>query len=223
VRDAGDGAPGRGNLRVDRPGALAALNRRILEAYSRRVIGALRASLPFGGAVAHLEPMLARNVAKEIRKDALVIRRASALPATGPDAAVLRDLLETTRQIDREFLAQAGGLPIRIVIPYGEVAPIRLRRIERLFRGAGRILDAWQREGGLRAGLRASHPRAEFEQSLHELLRLYAMETRVLSRSVQLPLLLVPIRERIALSLYETMNDVARCLAAEVTALVFKA
>jgi hypothetical protein len=53
-------------------------------------------------------------------------------------------------------------------------------------------------------------------------LRLYALETRVLSRSVQLPALLVPLRERIAQSLYESMSDVARRLAGELSVGVFR-
>jgi hypothetical protein len=48
------------------------------------------------------------------------------------------------------------------------------------------------------------------------------LETRVLSRSVQLPALLVPLRERIAQSLYETMSDVARRLAGELSVGVFR-
>lgn len=60
---------------MDRSGALAVLNRKILEAYSRRTTDTLRAALPLRLALPHLEPVLARNVAKEMQKDALVIRR----------------------------------------------------------------------------------------------------------------------------------------------------
>ena len=57
---------------------------------------------------------------------------------------------------------------------------------------------------------------------LGDLLRLYAVETRMLSRSVQLPALLVPLRERIAQSLFETMSDAARRLAGESSVAVFR-
>jgi len=209
---------------VDRPGALAGLNRRILEAYSRRTVDRLRAALPLRIAMPHLEPVLARNVAKETQKDALVIRRAGATLAGGrqPDREALSGLLEATQDIDRAFLAQVGNLPIRIVVPYHEIAPIRTQRIERLFAAACRLLGAWDMQRGLRAALQESYPRAELEQLLWDLLRLYAMETRVLSRSVQLPALLVPLRERIAQSLYEIMSDIARRLAGEVTLAVFR-
>jgi hypothetical protein len=209
---------------VDRPGALAVLNRKILEAYSRRTIDNLRAVLPLRVALPHLEPVLARNVAKETQKDALVIRRAGATLAAGrqPDREALSGLLEATQDVDRAFLAQVGMLPIRIVVPYHEIAPIRMQRIERLFGAACRILGAWRMKRGLRAAIQESYPRAELERLLGDLLRLYAVETRVLSRSVQLPMLLVPLRERIAQSLYEIMSDVARRMAGEVALAVFR-
>jgi hypothetical protein len=209
---------------VDRPGALAGLNRRILEAYSRRTIDRLRAALPLRVALPHLEPILARNVAKETQKDALVIRRAGAALAAGrePDREALTGLLEATQDIDKAFLAQVGMLPIRIVVPYHEIAPIRMQRIERLFAAACRILGAWCMERGLRAAVQESYPRAELERLLGDLLRLYAVETRVLSRSVQLPMLLVPLRDRISQSLYEIMGDVARRLAGELSNAVFR-
>jgi hypothetical protein len=209
---------------VDRPGALAVLNRRILEAYSQRTIDTLRAALPLRIALPHLEPVLARNVAKETQKDALVIRRAGATLAAGrqPDREAMSGLLEATQDIDRAFLAQVGMLPIRIVIPYHEVAPIRMQRIERLFAAACRIIGAWGIERGLRAAVQESYPRAELERLLGDLMRLYALETRVLSRSVQLPALLVPLRERIAQSLHEIMNDIARRLAGELSVAVFR-
>jgi hypothetical protein len=209
---------------VDRPGVLAGLNRKILEAYSRRTIDRLRAALPLRLALPHLEPVLARNVAKETQKDALVIRRAGATPAGGcqPDRDALSGLLDATQDIDRAFLAQVGMLPIRIVIPFHEIAPIRKQRIECLFAAACRILGAWGNERGLRAAVQVSYSRAELERLVWDLLRLYAVETRVLSRSVQLPALLVPVRERIAQSLYEIMGDVAKRLAGEVTSAVFR-
>jgi len=209
---------------VDRLSALTGLNRRILQAYSRRTIQSLRAALSLRVALPHIEPVLARNVAKEIQKDALVIRHAGAMLAAGrqSDRDALGGLLEATKEIDRAFLAQAGGLPIRIVVPYHEIAPIRVQRIELLFAAACRILVAWQNEHGLRAAVQASYPHAELERLFADLLRLYAMETRVLSRSVQLPLLLVPLREHIAQNLNDVMNDVARRLTMELARSVFR-
>lgn len=209
---------------MNRAGALALLNRKILEAYSRRTTDTLRAALPLRLALPHLEPVLARNVAKEMQKDTLVIRRAGEAVATGSSAGpeALLKLLEATKEIDQAFLAQVGSLPIRIVIPYAEIAPVRMERIERLFGAAYRILDAWRLEHGVRVAVQASYPRAELERLLLDLLRLYAVETRVLSRSVHLPALLVPLREHVAQSLHGIMNDTAKRLAGELAGVVYR-
>ena len=63
---------------------------------------------------------------------------------------------------------------------------------------AYRILDAWRTVGGLRAALRASCSQPELERDLCEMLKLYALETNALSRSVRLPAVLTPLRERLA-------------------------
>lgn len=209
---------------MDRSDALVALDRKILDAYSRRTTNALRAALPLRIALPHIEPVLARNVAKEMQKDALVIRRAGEALAAGfpPNGEALRRLLEATKEIDRAFLTQVGSLPLRIVIPYEEIMPVRMERIERLSGAAYRVLNAWQRQSGVRAAMQASYPRVELERLLLDLLQLYALETRILSRSVRLPMLLAPVRERIAQSLQGIMNDTAKRLAAELTSVVYR-
>jgi hypothetical protein len=66
--------------------------------------------------------------------------------------------------------------------------------------------------------MQASFSREEFAHLLYELFRLYAEETRSLSRSVRLPGPLVPLRELIAQELLNVMLRVARPLANEIAA-----
>src|SRR3990167_6704164 len=196
---------------MDRVEALAALNRGMLEAYSRRTTDALRAVLPLRVALPHLQPFLAQNVAKEVRKDALVIRRAgealAAGAAPGPQAA--RQLLDATKEIDRDFLDRLGRFPVRIEVPYESIAPLRLKRIGIVLEGAYRILDAWRR----RRRLRDAFTSDELERRILEVLGLYAEETRALSRSVRLPAPLAPLRDTIAQRLHAVMSEVAAQLA----------
>jgi len=164
----------------------------------------LRAALPLRLALPALEPFLAENVAKEVRKDALVIRRAGEAPAPG----TAREILAAARAIDREFLERIGAFPVRIEIPYERIEPLRLRRIELGLDTARRILDAWRQ--GRR--LRAAFAHGELERRLFEMLRLYAEETRVLSRSVRLPPILERLRERVAERVHDAMLGAARSL-----------
>ncbi|HEY7658610.1 MAG TPA: hypothetical protein VH881_17240 [Burkholderiales bacterium] len=209
---------------MDRARALAILNGRMLAAYSRRTIESLHAALPLRLALHHLEPLLARNVEKEIRKDALAIGCAAESLARGvpPGREAVQQLLEATRPIDRAFLDGLTGFPVRIDVNYDEIAPIRTQRMERLLEAAYRILAAWRTEGRLRRALHAVFPRPDLERLLREMLRLYALETRALGRSVRLPALLMPVSERAAERLFSVMNEVGARLAAEVVGTVYR-
>lgn len=205
---------------MKRAKTLARLNGRILRAYSRRTIAALRAALPLRLALPHLEPVLALNVEKEVEKDGLVIRQARQ-PATERVAdwgEVQAGLMQATKDIDRQFLARVGKFPVEIVVRYDEIAPIRARRIKLLHDAAARILALRDARPGLRDAMQAGFSRDEFAGLLFELFRLYAEETRSLSRSVRLPGPLVPLRELIAQELLNVMLRVARPLADEIAA-----
>lgn len=134
-----------------------------------------------------------------------MIRRAAEAPAPG----AAREILAAAREIDREFLARIGAFPVRIEIPYDRIEPLRLRRIELGLDTARRILEAWRQ----RRRLREAFAPDEIERRLFEMLRLYAEETQALSRSVRLPALLEPLRERVARRLREAMTQAARTLA----------
>jgi len=204
--------------------ALVAWNRKILETYSQRTVVALRAVLPLRLALPSIESFLAENIAKEVEKDGLVIHRVAEALADGrtPDDEMVRQLLEASKEIDRAFMARVADFPIGIVIRYDEIEPIRMQRIKRLQAAVNQILQAWSQTGSGRAALRANHSRSEFERLIFDLMRLYARETQALSRSLRLPALLVPLRERLAQSLYSVMNEVAVRLANEVATIVHR-
>ncbi|TRZ69820.1 MAG: hypothetical protein D4S02_01490, partial [Rhodocyclaceae bacterium] len=185
--------------------AMTTLNREVLEVYSQRTTAMLRTAMPLRIALPRLENFLALNVAKEVQKDALVIHRVGENIARGlpPGDDTAGQLFAATKQIDREFLARAGAFPVGIVIRYEEITPLRTRRIDKLLTAAYRILDAGRMARGLRCAIRRVYSPVEFERLLQDLLRLYALETRALSRSLRLPTMLVPLRERLAGSLYE--------------------
>lgn len=209
---------------MKRARSLARLNGRILHVFSQRTTAALRAALPLRLALPHLEPVLALNVTKEVRKDTLVILRAFELAAESLEAGTdtLPQLLHATKEIDRMFLDRVGNFPVGIVIRYEEIAPIRIRRIKLLHDAALKILTPRDGKPGLRGAMHASFSRDEFSQLLYELFRLYAEETRSLSRSVRLPTLLVPLREMIAQELLNVMLRVARPLALEIASIAYR-
>lgn len=201
---------------MDRPSALAHLNGRMLAAYSSRTTSELRAVLPLRLALPHIEPLLELNVQKEIRKDSLIIRYAAQNGAASPEGEVVRALFTQTKRIDNDFVARIGTFPLRIVIPYAEIEPLRVERIKRLISATSRILGAWGEEACLRGALRAAFNQAELDSTLRGIFDLYARETRALTRSVRLPLLLEPLRDRIAQHLLAIMRGAGARLAADV-------
>jgi hypothetical protein len=209
---------------VKRARALARLNGRILHIFSQRTTSALRAALPLRLALPHLEPVLALNITKEVRKDMLVILRARELVADQPSAwsEVLPQLLHATKEIDRMFLSRVGSFPVSIVIRYEEIAPIRGHRMKLLYDAAQKMLAAENGNHRLRSAMHATFSRDEFVQLLYQLLQLYAEETRSLSRSVRLPRLLVPLREHIAQELFNVMLRIAQPLALEIAATAYR-
>ena len=200
---------------MDRPSALALLNGRILTAYSARTIRELRDALPLRIALPHLEPILALNVQKEIRKDTLVIRRTALAHGIAPDADLVRRLFVETKAIDDAFVTRVRAFPLRVVIPYAEIEPLRMQRIERLMEAAGRILAGWRAHIHLRTVLHETYTQYDFERVVRHILDLYARETRALTRSVRLPLLLEPLRAQIAGHLFDVMERAGTHLAAD--------
>jgi hypothetical protein len=163
---------------------------------------------------ARLEQVLAANLAKEVRKDTMVIRAAAA-PGTN-----MEGLFQETKEIDRDFLERVAHFPVRVVVRYEEIEPVRRRRIERLAGAARRVLAAWPPGHGVREALRAAFPQAQLEQLLGELLHLYGEETLAISRAVRVPFFLRPLRDAAARRLVAVMAAVSRGLAAEAAAAV---
>jgi hypothetical protein len=184
----------------------------LLREFSRRTTERVRAALPLRLALPALESFLSENVEKEIRKDARVIRCAAVAVGAGvaPTREAARQLLAAARETDRDFLVRVGRFPVGIHIPYDEIEPLRLRRIELGLDLAYRLLDAWSRGQKSRAVL----PRKDLALRLRELLELYALEVLALSRSVRLPAPLAALRERIARHLRGEMAEIARAMTA---------
>jgi hypothetical protein len=203
---------------------LAKLNGRILKAFSQRTTNALRAALPLRLALPHIEPILALNIAKEVDKDRLVIMRASE-PVAGSrqnwDQA-LPELLAAAKKIDSAFLARVGTFPVGIVIDYEKINPIRAQRMKLLYEASLKILAPQNKNTPLHHAVQEAFSQATFEDLLNELFRLYAEETRLLSHSVHLPRLLIPLRELITQELFNIMIHTAKLLAHDITAITFR-
>lgn len=209
---------------MDRAAHLAALNGSLLHAFSWRSLATLRSSSALRLVLPHVEPLLALNVSKEIRKDRLAFHAAAQAAACGapPDAQTAARVLESTKAIDREFLRRLDDFPLRLEISYARVAPVRLRRIERLLDAAYRLLAHWPARTRLRSVIQAQYSMEAYEQLILSLLRLYGEEAGALARAVQLPRLLAPLTERLVRRLDSTLAEVAPRLARDAVTVAYR-
>ena len=211
-------------MATDRGAALAALNDRLLAAYSARTVAALRASLATRIALPYIEPVLELNVRKEMRKDALAIRRAAAAVATGaaPAASLPQEIFVETQAIDAEFLASVADVPVRLQIRYADIEPTRVLRIRYVLHAACRILRAWRPRMPFRAAVQEAFAPTDLEVLLSLILDLYARETRALSQSLELPPALKPVGERALRHLGRVMSDAGALLARDLSRLLYR-
>ena len=198
---------------MDAARVLAAVNGRILRAYSRRTTDALRAALPQRMALPHLEPTLALNVRSA--RDALVIHRAERSSPPGAHPVTTTCNGSTTRPSSRpEFLAHSSVSGRYRGAPRQD-APVRLER-----QPARRGLPIWaSRRRRHAAALRFLRRRRDQHWQERCACR---EETRLLSHAVELPKLLVPAREKIARRLLHIMNEVGARLAGDLARLVYR-
>jgi len=203
---------------------LCEMNRFMMHEFSRRTAAGLGDYKTFKVLLPPFQSFLDINVRKEVEKDRLVILRAAEAQAAerqlGPQDT--ERLLRKARDIDQAFVRDVSLLPISISIQYGDIEHVRRRRIEQLLEAVYRLLVVWNNVAGFRAAICALYDRREFQSFLHENLRLYSVEIRMLGNSVRVPRVLAFARDTLTQTVYSVTEKVAAELAGELAAKVFR-
>jgi len=131
-------------------------------------------------------------------------------------------LLQQAREIDKTFLRKATVFPVDIQIQYQDIERYRQQRIELLLQTSYRILAQWQDVSSFRAAVKELYNEAQFRELLHDMLRLYATETRMLSRSVHIPHLLTLARDAVTQTISNVMEQEAEALAKSLAHTVYR-
>ena len=200
------------------------MNRYMLQAFSRRTVEGLKSHTLFRLALPPFQSFLDINLSKEVEKDRSVIARAFELhqSTTQPGPDQVAALLQEARKIDQTFLRKATVFPIDIQIQYQDIEQYRQQRIELLLQTSYRIFNQWQKVNSFRKAIYGLYSEKQFQDLLHNLLRLYAMETRMLSRSVRLPSLLSLARDSVTQTITEVMQQTAEVLARSLARAVYR-
>lgn len=209
---------------MDRAGLLCAMDRYMLEEFSRRTTQGLRQHALFRLLLGPLRDFLESNVNKEIEKDRQVILHAASLVQADkfPTGQDTQHLLELARDIDRAFLQQTVILPVELDIQYREIEPIRQQRIQSLLNETHQLLRQWQTMTCLRNALAMLYDAPQFAKLIFDILHLYSLETRLLSHAVRLPGLISFARESLTQNVYVVMESVARPLSTELANRLFR-
>ena len=194
---------------------LCVMNRFMMESFSQHTVEGLKRHKLFKLALPPFQSFLEINVDKEVEKDRRVIEQAYKLfqSTTTPDATHVAALLEEARDIDQTFIRKAAVFPIDINIQYQDIEHYRQQRIDLLLQTSFRIFTEWQGVHSFRAVVQGLYNEAQFEELIHNILRLYAMETRMLSRSVHIPRLLTLARDAVTQTITSVMEQQAEILA----------
>ena len=207
---------------MDKVRVLSAMSGAMMQEFSTRTAARLADYTLFKLLLPAFRTFLDINVRKEIEKDRLVIACAARPPDGEPPEANVARLLQQAREIDQKFLRQAAVFPVSIHIEYRDIEQIRRRRIERLIEAAGGLFAQWAQTPRFRAAVAQLYSRAEFESLLREILELYSVETKMLSRSVNIPQIFHIARDSLSDTVHTVMVNVAEGLAGELTRKVYR-
>ncbi len=196
----------------------------MMETFSQRTVEGLKGYTLFRLALPAFQSFLDINVGKEIEKDRMVITKAASLHQSGarPDSVHVAALLQDAREVDEAFVRKAAVFPIDIQIQYQDIEHYRQQRIEVLLQTSYRILTQWPDASSFRSAVSELYSEAQFQDLLNEILNLYAMETRMLSRSVRIPHLLTLARDAVTQPITEVMEKEAKTLARSLTHTVYR-
>jgi hypothetical protein len=200
------------------------MDRAMLEAFSQRTVDGLKSYPLFKLALPPFQSFLDINVAKEVEKDRIVIARAGELQqsVTTPGPVDVTALLLEAREVDKSFLRKAAIFPVNIDIQYQDIERYRQQRIELLLQTSYRILTQWQGVSSFRTAVKKLYTEKQYQDLLDNLLKLYANETRMLSRSVHIPSLLALARDSVTQTITSVMQQQAEALAQSLAHTVYR-
>jgi hypothetical protein len=200
---------------MDKTAILCEKDKVMLQEFSRRVVKRVTGRslpafrLPFIG------DYIDANVMKEVEKDRIIICHAAEAFAAGkgPDDMDSDALFEETKTVDHTFVKNLIIPSLSVRVRYEDFAGIRKTRIRLLANDVHRVLRGWDEASSFEERLRSAYAAEQFREAVIEILHLYNLETRMLSRSTRF---FPPFRTAMKVfadTLFDVMEAVSRDLA----------
>jgi hypothetical protein len=209
---------------MDKAAVLCEKDKIMLQEFSRRVVKRVTGRslpafrLPFIGAY------IDANVMKEVEKDRIIICRAAEAFAAGKGAHDVDSdaLFEETKGVDRSFVKNLIIPSLSVSLRYEDFAGIRKTRIRLLANEVHHVLRGWDDTSSFEERLRSVYSAEQFKEAVIEILHLYNLETRILSRSTRF---FPPFRTAMKVfadTLFDAMEAVSRDLAGDYTVKIYQ-
>ena len=198
-------------------------NREMMLEFSRLCVSRLTNFLPLKLFLSPFQHFLDANVLKEIEKDRLIIENATVHFERGGNKADLdiNDIFEMTIRVDDEFVNKLSNPFFSVEIRYDDFAEIRKKRIAVFITMVFDLLINWQDEVPFPYIVKTTFTEEGYRKFLNEVLHLYNVETRMLSKSFTFHGPAGKAKDLFAERLFATMEKTAGEIAFEYTRRVY--
>jgi hypothetical protein len=202
---------------MDKTIILCDQDRDLLYEFSKRTVERIAARFFGAPPVPLIADYVEDNVEKEVEKDRLIIEGASSDFASGlgSDGTDIDALFEATKTVDRKFIRKLVSSALSVQVRYDDIAEIRKQRIKLITNAVHRLLRDWSGTTSLEDRLRETYPEEELREILIDMLHLYNLETRILTRSVGFLHILDPALRLLSGMLFTLMEEVSKELVGD--------
>lgn len=209
---------------MDKVNLICRKNTTMMHEFSKRCIFSLKTHFMFKMFFSLIQDFLEENVLKEIEKDELIIKHTAAVFDDGNDVdkVDVDGIFQKTRDIDRNFINKVSLLPLLIDIRYDDIKDIRKKRIKIMSRTVFDLLSHWKDSTPFVNIIRGAYTEEHFKEIITEILRLYSLETKILSKSVKLIPPVNIAKKFFTTTISNTMEEIIEGLAYDFTKKVFR-
>ena len=200
-------------------------DREMMLEFSRLSVKRLNSHLPLKLFLSLFQQFFDANVLKEIEKNRSVISHAAAGFERGKDRAEMdvNELFEMTKKVDTEFVRNTANPLFSVEVRYDDFAEIRKKRIAALADMVFDLFYNWQTVVHFHHVVKITYTEERYKKMLSEILHLYNVETRMLSKSITFHGPAGRVKDLFADKLFATMEKTAGDIAVVYTRKVYTA
>jgi len=200
-------------------------DREMMLEFSRLCVKRLNNHLPIKLFLSLFQQFFDANVLKEIEKNRSIILHAASGFERGKDRAEMdvNELFELTKKVDTEFVRKTSNPLFSLEVRYDDFAEIRKKRIASLATMVFDLFCNWHTVAHFHHVVKSTYTEERYKEMLSEVLHLYNVETKMLSKSITFHGPAGRVKDLFAEKLFTTMEKTAGDIAVVYTRKVYAA